>query len=103
MRFACWIFKATDTHSEYVILIEFPLQQRLHEHASKLRYTHGACLVYYVIQPSKRLSLFLGIFVDSLPYSFSKYSYLPAMYSGKRPRAELADRYQLFGTTYCLQ
>ena len=27
MRIACWIPKATDTHSEYVILIAFPLQQ----------------------------------------------------------------------------
>jgi hypothetical protein len=27
MRFACWITKATDTHSEYVILIAFPRQQ----------------------------------------------------------------------------
>jgi hypothetical protein len=25
VRFACWITKATDTHSEYVILIAFPL------------------------------------------------------------------------------
>jgi len=31
MRIACWIPKATDTHSEYVILIAFPLQQRLRE------------------------------------------------------------------------
>jgi len=27
MRFACWIPLATNTHSEYVILIAFPLQQ----------------------------------------------------------------------------
>ena len=27
MRVACWITKATDTHSEYVILIAFPRQQ----------------------------------------------------------------------------
>jgi len=27
MRIACWIPKATNTHSEYVILIVFPLQQ----------------------------------------------------------------------------
>jgi len=33
MRFARWITKATDPHSEYVILIDFPLQQRLHQHA----------------------------------------------------------------------
>jgi len=39
MRIACWIPKATDTHSEHVILIAFPLQQRLHERASMLRYT----------------------------------------------------------------
>ena len=24
-RIACWIIKATDTHSEYVVLIAFPL------------------------------------------------------------------------------
>jgi len=30
MRIACWIPKATNTHSEYVILIVFPLQQWLH-------------------------------------------------------------------------
>jgi len=39
MRIACWITKATNTHSEFVILIAFPLQQRLYERASMLRYT----------------------------------------------------------------
>jgi hypothetical protein len=29
MRIACWITKATNTHSEYVILIPFPQQQWL--------------------------------------------------------------------------
>jgi hypothetical protein len=38
MRFACWITKATDTHSEYVILIAFPLQQWLRERASVSRF-----------------------------------------------------------------
>jgi len=33
MRFACWIPKTTNTHSEYVILIAFPLQQWSHERA----------------------------------------------------------------------
>jgi hypothetical protein len=33
MRFSCWITKATDTHSEYVILIAFPKQQGLRERA----------------------------------------------------------------------
>jgi hypothetical protein len=36
MRIACWITKAT--HSQYAILIAFPLQQRLQERASLLRY-----------------------------------------------------------------
>jgi len=45
MRIACWIMKATNTHSEYVILITFPLQQWLHESASILGYTDIACLV----------------------------------------------------------
>ena len=37
--------KATNTNSEYVILIAFPLQQLLQERASILRYTYMACLV----------------------------------------------------------
>jgi len=44
-RIACWIPKATNTPSEYVILIAFPLPQWLHERASMLRYTYIACLV----------------------------------------------------------
>jgi hypothetical protein len=39
VRITCWIPKATNTHSEYVILIAFPLQQWLHESALMLRYT----------------------------------------------------------------
>jgi len=35
---ACCILKYTNTHSEYVILIAFPLQQWLHESNSMLRY-----------------------------------------------------------------
>ena len=43
---ACWIPKAINTHSEYVILIAFPLQQWLHKGASVLRYiTYITCLV----------------------------------------------------------
>ena len=38
MRIATWIPKATNTHSEYVMLIALPLQQWLHEHVSMLRY-----------------------------------------------------------------
>jgi len=37
-RFACWIPKATNTHSEYVIFIACQRQQRLRERASILRF-----------------------------------------------------------------
>jgi hypothetical protein len=47
MRFACYITKATDTQSEYVIVIAFPQQQWLQEQASMLRLLRAfACLVY---------------------------------------------------------
>jgi hypothetical protein len=45
MSIACWIPKVTNTHSDYVIRIAFPLQQWLHERASILRYTQTGCLV----------------------------------------------------------
>ena len=35
-----------DTHSEYVLLIAFPLQQRIHEHAPMSRYTYTACVFF---------------------------------------------------------
>jgi hypothetical protein len=41
----CWTTKATNTHSEYIILTAFPLQEWLHEHTSMLCYTYVACLV----------------------------------------------------------
>jgi len=45
IRIACYIPKATNTHSDYVILIAFPLQQSLHKRAPVLRYTYIVCLV----------------------------------------------------------
>ena len=47
MRIACWIPKATNTHTHSVciIFVALPLQQRVHERTSLLRYTYIACLV----------------------------------------------------------
>ena len=39
LRFAWRIPRATDTHSEYVIHVAFPLQQWLREQAPVLRYS----------------------------------------------------------------
>ena len=44
MRITCWIFKATNTLSEYVTLNAFPLQQWLNERVSVLLYTYIAVL-----------------------------------------------------------
>ena len=47
----CWIPKATNTHTEYVIRIAFPWQQQLRERALMLRYMYNmyiACLVVHV-------------------------------------------------------
>jgi hypothetical protein len=43
MHSAWWIPKATNTRSEYTILITFPLQQWLHERAP-----HVPCYVLYI-------------------------------------------------------
>jgi len=44
MHFACWITKSTNTHSEYVKPIAFPLQHWSYECASMLRSVH--CLSF---------------------------------------------------------
>jgi len=56
MRIAWRIPEDTNKHSEYVILIAFPLQQRLHERASMLRYTYSVCLVCFTV---RRYHIFL--------------------------------------------
>ena len=48
MRIACWITKATNTHSEYV-LICFSRQQRLRKRALILCYTNIARLVKWLM------------------------------------------------------
>ena len=50
MRYACWITKATDTHSEYVMFVAFPLQEIMHKGASLLLYMYIVCFVYYAVQ-----------------------------------------------------
>jgi hypothetical protein len=49
MRISCWISKAADTQSEYVILIASPRQRWLRERASLLPYTYIACLASVIV------------------------------------------------------
>jgi hypothetical protein len=48
MRITCWITKATDTYSEYVMLIAFPRQQWLLERAAMLR----TVPIWFSVKPS---------------------------------------------------
>ena len=48
MRIACWIPKATNVNSDYVILIPLPEQQWLHEHFSLLLCMYIAFLFCYL-------------------------------------------------------
>jgi len=50
MRVACRVCKATNTYSEYVILIVFTLQQWLHERASVLYlYLHCLSCIFHIM------------------------------------------------------
>ena len=48
MCIAGWITKSANTHSEYAILIAFPLQQWLKKRSLVLRYSTLAVLYFYV-------------------------------------------------------
>jgi hypothetical protein len=63
MRFVRWTTKATDIHSQYVIIIAFPLHQWLRERASNLRYMYIACLIQHSSLRPKQLFI-LRVFSD---------------------------------------
>ena len=65
MGTACCIIKATNTHSEYVIPIAFPLQQWLHERVSMLRYT--CCTLPVFLQPRWIVIIYSGSLVIEGP------------------------------------
>jgi len=44
-----WILKVIDKHSEYVMLIPFPLQQWFHESASMSPYTYIVLSVIFTL------------------------------------------------------
>jgi len=57
MSIACYIPRAINTHSDYVILIVYLLQQWLYKRASMLRHTYFACLVIVPTFILKRLQV----------------------------------------------
>jgi len=64
LRIACWIPKATNRHSLCVMLIAFPLQQRLYKRASTLRFTCVACLGYPQLQSVSIVTVFTARYLD---------------------------------------
>jgi hypothetical protein len=65
VRIVCPRLKVTNTHSEYVILIAFPLLQWLHERASLLRRTDIACLVRDISGANGDV---YGVFYNATPF-----------------------------------
>jgi hypothetical protein len=55
IRFAFWITKITNPHSEYVIVIAFTKQQLLREHISMFHYMYFASLNYNFLGGVKRI------------------------------------------------
>ena len=64
IRFACWTNEATNTHSEYVILIDFPWQQWLREGSSMLLRKYIARLNIYPIRKMCVLNRTKGILLN---------------------------------------
>ena len=72
MRIACWIPKATNTHTEHVILIACPQQQWLHERTSMLRYTYSTLpvLQYVSVIPVCRRSCLHILWAPNCSHTF---------------------------------
>jgi hypothetical protein len=56
MHTACWITRATDTHSDYLILIACTWRQGLCNHTSVLHYTYIACFIIKCIFSTEFIS-----------------------------------------------
>jgi hypothetical protein len=69
MCFACWVFTATDTCSEYVILFYFPQQQWLRERGCMLHYSALPVFFFfalvYIRLALRYLGLYSGVAKDS--------------------------------------
>jgi hypothetical protein len=83
MRIECWIPKATNTLSEYLILIAFPRQPWLHERASLLLYSYNACplAMYFHLQLGSTIGLFLSAFRTTILRAFSFFPCVPHAHS----------------------
>jgi hypothetical protein len=95
MRIACWIPKATNIHSEPVILIVFPLQQWLHESAPILCYTYIDRLVGIVTSKTKYKRTVVSLARNCRLVSVMRHTIEASVWN--------AVRYALFHTAYHIQ
>ena len=72
---ACCIHKATNTHSEFVILIAFPLEHWLHERPSMFLYTYIACRYLDIPSPLTKLLNIQTVCTDYCAAFHSVHSY----------------------------
>jgi len=76
LRFAGWITKATNTHTEYLTLVALQLQQWLHENASILRH-FPSCSVQQTHFPHNRRNINqLRISLFSFSKGFASATYM---------------------------
>ena len=92
--------KATSTHSDYVILMDFPLQQWLDKRASMLRYTYIVSLVntWFLIHVNENLHYFSYVIRKPLfPVSFTEIN------SPLATTAKLSPiKFAIFFTRFCI-
>jgi hypothetical protein len=90
MRITGWITKATDTHSECVILIAFSQQQWLRERASVLRlYVHYVYCVHILNIYSDGCTHTNSLLKCTLPNSWKSYEFKQALYCHCFPSTQL--------------
>jgi hypothetical protein len=63
MRFACWITKAADTHSEFVKLICFARQKLFGQRALILHYIHITSFVFVNFKDSRNTDISVPHFI----------------------------------------
>ena len=76
MRISRWVPTVANTHSEYVVLIDFPPQQWLYDRNSMLRYTYIACLLYFSCRSAAHM--YLDVQVKQTAYIIV-YTYIPCI------------------------
>jgi hypothetical protein len=98
MRIACWTTKATNTHSDYVILIAFPLQQWLHERASLLLHMNYMSCFSWLQCPAltgHRLKYFGFLWLD--PTDIARFSIKVALTMAWRTSHFFVRPWNVFG------